>query len=46
MVIPKKNHGILYIDTETFGKLKYEHCVVREPSEIKNQKRQNGSNVA
>ncbi|MFV8354378.1 erythromycin esterase family protein [Flavobacterium sp. XS2P14] len=35
---PKKSSGILYIDTETFAVLKYEHCVVREPSEIKNQK--------
>ncbi|MFV8356220.1 erythromycin esterase family protein [Flavobacterium sp. XS1P32] len=35
---PKKSSGILYIDTETFAVLKYEHCVVREPSEIKNEK--------
>ena len=35
---PKKSSGILYIDTETFAVLQYEHCVVREPSEIKNQK--------
>lgn len=35
---PKKSSGIVYIDTKTFAVLKYEHCVVREPSESKNQK--------
>jgi erythromycin esterase-like protein len=35
---PKKSSGVLYIDTKTFAVLKYEHCVVREPSELKNQK--------
>jgi hypothetical protein len=38
MVILFKNRLEYYIDTETFAVLKYEHCVVREPSEIKNQK--------
>lgn len=35
---PKKSSGIVYIDTKTFAVLRYEHCVVREPFEIKNQK--------
>ena len=35
---PKKSSGILYVDTKTFAVLKYEHCVIREPSELKNQK--------
>jgi erythromycin esterase-like protein len=34
---PKKSSGILYIDTQTFAVLKYEHCVAREPFEVKSQ---------
>ncbi|QSB28065.1 erythromycin esterase family protein [Flavobacterium sp. CLA17] len=34
---PKKSSGFLYIDTQTFAVLKYEHCVAREPFEIKSQ---------
>lgn len=34
---PKKSSGVLYIDTQTFAVLKYEHCVTREPFELKNQ---------
>ncbi|MBE8727866.1 erythromycin esterase family protein [Flavobacterium hungaricum] len=34
---PKKSSGFLYIDTQTFAVLKYEHCVSREAFEVKNQ---------
>ncbi|WP_413998123.1 erythromycin esterase family protein [Flavobacterium sp. W1B] len=34
---PKKSSGIVYIDTKTYAVLKYEHCVVREPFELKNK---------
>ena len=34
---PLKSSGTVYIDTKTFAVLKYEHCVVREPSELKKQ---------
>ena len=34
---PKKSSGIIYIDTKTFAVLKYEHCVVRKPFEMKKQ---------
>ncbi|WPO79416.1 erythromycin esterase family protein [Flavobacterium sp. KACC 22761] len=34
---PKKSSGVLYIDTQTFAILKYEHCVAREPFEVKSQ---------
>lgn len=34
---PKKSSGFLYIDTKTFAVLKYEHCVAREPFEVKSQ---------
>lgn len=34
---PQRSSGIIFIDTETFAVLKYEHCVVRAPHEIKGQ---------
>ncbi|WP_433833531.1 hypothetical protein [Flavobacterium anhuiense] len=34
---PKKSSGVLYIDMQTFAILKYEHCVTREPFEVKSQ---------
>ena len=38
---PKASSGFLYVDTENFAILKYEHCVIREPFIQKNEAKTN-----
>src|SRR5690606_23280178 len=35
---PESSVGTIYIDTENFAIVRYEHCVVRQPSQYKNAK--------